>query len=192
MKKYIFHLITILIIFSSGIILGQDRKFDSHDVNIELPELAILDLEYSGKDRLISLEPSLPTEAGLPISFKEAINSDIWLNYSSIIESKNDSKRNISVQLKGNAPAGTILSLIADKDNNRGDGAIGFPTGLLVLNETPQDLIEGIGSAYTNDGVGSGHNLTYALDLSPDKGAYELLDADESKTVTVLFTISDN
>lgn len=180
------------VILSVNILFAQDKKFESHDVTLNLPEVAILDLELNPAVKYISLQPSVPNEAGLEISFAKARSSDLWLNYSSITISKFDPNRSISVYYKGQLPAGIVLYLEADKDANRGDGAMGKPTGIISLSDFPQDIITGIGSAYTADGVGRGHNLTYSLDLSPDKGAYSLLEADQSSTVMVIFTISDN
>lgn len=172
--------------------IGQDKKFESHDLNLSLPEVAILDLELNPGVKYISLQASVPTEAGLEISFAKAKSNDLWLNYSSITVSKFDPNRSISVYFKGQLPFGTVLYLEADKDASRGDGAMGNPTGLISLSDFPQDIITGIGSAYTGDGVGRGHNLSYSLSLSQDKGAYSLLDADQNSTITVIFTISDN
>jgi hypothetical protein len=177
---------------SVNILFAQDKKFDGHDITLSLPEVALLDLELNPAVKYISLQPSVPTEAGLEISFAKAKSNDLWLNYSSITVSKFDPNRSISVYFKGQLPNGTVLYLEADKDASRGDGAMGKPTGIISLSDFPQDIITGIGSSYTSDGVGRGHNLNYSLDLSPDKGSYSLLDADENTTITVIFTISDN
>ncbi len=59
---------------------GQDTNTDSHTITVEIPEVALVDIEPSAsKD--ISLEYTAPTEAGNPLV--EATNSDLWLNYSS-------------------------------------------------------------------------------------------------------------
>ena len=183
------------IMFSLGLfsttLLAQDTNNATHDVVIQIPEVALLDLESDTGDA-ITLGPTAPTEAGEAVTFPAQDNS-IWLNYSSIVGSLSEPSRNISVQITtGVTPAGTILSVTAGTDAGGGDGNVGSPVEEVVLSNEVQDIITNIGSSYTGDGVNKGHNLLYSLNLSPEAGSYALLDFDNSEAIEITYTLSDN
>ena len=68
---------------------------------------------------------------------------------------------------------------------------MGTAASEVTLSGVAQNVITGIGSAYTGDGVSNGHNLTYTLDL--DSGAsYADLDFDDSTILSITYTLSDN
>lgn len=195
MKKYI---LIILVSFTATkgfaqipIPVGMDSNTESHNVVISMPEVALLDLEATA-GTTITLSPSAPTEAGKALSF-QTTNNSIWLNYSSIIGSVTEPSRFVTVQMTSGAiPSGTYLEVTAAAYSGNGDGSVGVPTPAIALNATPQNIINTIGSAYTGDGVNNGHNLSYKLDLLPDAGSYALLDFDDSTTVEITYTLSDN
>jgi hypothetical protein len=175
---------------STGV-YAQDTKQDVHKLEIRIPEVAILDLESVNKTLDFGLTGTAPTEAGMPINFEKVSNSDLWLNYSSIIGSKSDPSRNVTVQITdGAVPSGLELIVSASKDTGGGEGTMGSPTGELVLSGSAQDIITGVGSAYTGNGVKVGHNLTYSLRTK--RGAYAELDFDQNNSVVILYTLSDN
>jgi len=84
-----------------------------------------------------------------------------------------------------------ILSVVADKDAGAGDGTMGTPTNSLVLDNKAQNIITGVGSAYTGNGPTRGHRLTYTLALDSKKGAYANLDFDQANTMAITYTLSD-
>ena len=171
---------------------AQDTDSDSHDITISVPEVAILDIEPSAsKD--ISLTPTAPTEAGNPISFATAENTSLWLNYSSIIGTTTEASRLITVAITGGTvPAGLDLTVQAAADAGTGAGTMGTAAGgALTLTGVAQNIVTAIGSCYTNTPENNGHNLTYKIILESG-GDYADLDFDDSATVTVTYTISDN
>ncbi|NND05997.1 MAG: hypothetical protein HKN87_06440 [Saprospiraceae bacterium] len=171
--------------------LAQDDKDDVHNVIITLPEVALLDLE-AASGTSISLGPDAPNEAGQALDFSAESNSDIWVNYSSIIGRKTEPSRNITVQItSGKIPAGLQLSVVANADAGMGDGRMGKPTSAVTLSEKAQDIIEGVGSAYTGNGVSKGHQLTYTLALSKEEGSYAKLDFDNSNSLGITYTLTD-
>ncbi len=172
--------------------MAQDTKVDNHDVTITIPEVALLDLEVATGSKNITLAATAPTEAGNAISFAGATNSTLWMNYSSIKRAVVDPSRKVTVAYTGTVPAGTVLKVVAASDAGGGAGTVGTPAAVLNLSTTSQDFITGIGSAYTGTGASKGHNLTYTLDLAAAAGSYALLDAANSGTVTVTYTLSDN
>lgn len=170
---------------------AQDDNDDAHNVVIKLPEVALLDLESSA-GTAISLGPDAPTEAGEALDFSEETNSDIWINYSSIIGSKTEPSRDITVQItSGKVPEGLELTAIAAKDAGMGDGSMGTPTAKIILDNSAQEIIKGVGSAYTGNGVSKGHQLTYQLALNEKQGSYAKLDFDNSNTLAITYTLTD-
>jgi len=178
-----FFLVFALVLFITGASYGQDSGTDSHTITVGIPEVALVDVEPSAsKD--ISLDYTAPTEAGLALT--EATNSDLWLNYSSIKSTTNPT-RSVTVKISQTI-GGADLKVSAASDNGAGDGTVGTPGAEITLTTTDQILVSGIGSCYTGDGVSSGHNLTYSLDLG---GTYADLEAASSSPVTVTYTISN-
>jgi hypothetical protein len=178
-------------IFVSAGAYAQDTRTDAHKVEIRIPEVAILDLESVNKSLSFGLTANAPTEAGLPLNFEKVGNSDLWLNYSSIIGSKSDPSRDVTVQIiEGSIPSSIELVVSAGKDTGGGEGRMGEPAGEIVVDGSAQKIITGVGSAYTGNGVKNGHNLTYTLRAK--RGAYAELDFDTSNAVMITYTLSDN
>ena len=193
MKSFdkVFFIVSLALILGVNNSFAQDDNDDVHNVIISLPEVALLDLEAAAGTS-ISLGPDAPNEAGQALDFSAETNTDIWINYSSIIGRKTEPSRNITVQItSGKIPDGLLLSVLANADAGMGDGKMGKPTSAVVLSEKAQELIEGVGSAYTGNGVSKGHQLTYTLALSKERGAYAKLDFDNSNTLGITYTLTD-
>ena len=172
---------------------AQDTNTDSHALTVNIPEVALLDLE-ADLGTSITLEATAPTEAGLGADVNDS-DDTIWVNYSSIVNGTQDASRNVTVEISaGTVPGGTMITLqAAAYSGSSGDGTQGTAGSAVTLSSTAQDIITAIGSCYTGDGVSSGHQLTYTLALdSTDPDAYSKLDADDSNTLTVLYTLTDN
>lgn len=192
MKNRNFQKIIIILLAGLGMmeVSAQDNTV-VQNVMIEIPEVAMLDLE-GGQGKDIRFAPERPTEAGLPVDFNRQSNTDLWINYSSIVNRRTEPSRDIKVQItSGKIPAGMVLQVKAGQDAGRGDGKTGAPAGTINLDATAQSLITGVGSAYTGNGKGSGHQLTYRLALSDENGAYSKLDLDESASVSIMYTLTD-
>lgn len=170
--------------------MAQDTNKDKHNIDIKIPEVALLDIETKA-ERTITFEGKAPTEAGLAVSFGETPNKDLWLNYSSIVGSKTEKARDVTVQItSGVVPSGLTLEVAAEKDAGEGAGTFGTPAGTLVLTSAAQKIITGVGSCYTGTGPNKGHNLSYLVKL--DNAKYGDLDFDQSGTVEVTYTLTDN
>ncbi len=190
--KHLNKFLLVAFLATSFAVNAQDDDDDVHDVVISIPEVALVDLE-AASGTSINLGPTAPTEAGLPLDFSAQTNSDIWLNYSSIMSTANDPTRDISALISsGTLPSGMSIDVTAAGDAGNGDGTMGASAGAVTLSGVGQNVITGIGSSYTGDGVNNGHNLTYALALGLGAGAYALLDADDATTIQITYTISDN
>lgn len=170
---------------------AQDDKDDNHTVQINIPEVAILDLEgASGTAVVLSVEA--PKEAGLAVDFSNAKDSSVWMNYSSIVGSKTEASREVSAKISnGSVPSGMLLKVTAAKDAGAGDGTVGASAGQITLDNKDQTVVSKIGSCYTGDGANKGHNMYYSLELDPKSGSYSKIDFDEATTLTILYTISN-
>ena len=85
MKKSV--LITVFVVLAASVnIYAQDDSDAAHSISINIPEVALLDLEGGSS---ITLTPDVPTEAGEAFDFSAATDNSIWVNYSSIVASGN-------------------------------------------------------------------------------------------------------
>ena len=182
-----------LIVFTAKGAFAQDTNTDTHTVTIGIPEVALLDLE-SATGTAITLNGTAPSEAGEAMVFN-AKNSDIWINYSSIVGSKSDPSRNVTVQITdGQVPDGLVLSVVAAQDAGKGDGTMGKAEkdAIALSTKKADKIIDGVGSAYTGNGAKKGHNLTYTLTLDSSKGSYAKVDFDQAQTLSITYTLSDD
>lgn len=167
---------------------GDDRD-DSHTISITVPEVALLDLESAlTKDFAASFTHS--GEAGDPIVAPDN-HSSIWLNYSSILKPTSPTQgRNISVIASAIVP-GVTIHVVASIASPNGKGALGSPSGVLTLSASAQNIITGVGSAYTVSGVNNGHLLTYTF-LAEDGNYAALRSGVTAPPITVTYTLADN
>ncbi|WP_247234441.1 hypothetical protein [Telluribacter sp. SYSU D00476] len=188
MKKFCYTLFSVLSVsfFAHNAIAQNDNNTANHNVAITIPEVALLDIETSAS-RNITLQAKHSTEAGDPISFEGVTNSDLWLNYSSIVSTANVSRK-ITAQLTGSVPAGVQLKVVAGNSVSGGGTRGTSVANGVTLTSTPQDLVTGIGSSYTDNGPEKGHQLTYSLSLV-DASSYGDLRFDQSNQVEVTYTI---
>lgn len=177
---------------------AQDNGTDNHKVNVMIPQIALLDIETSAGSKDIVLSVAAPTEAGEGIVLTGATNNALWLNYTSIVN-KNVSSANItrkvSVKISnGTVPGGLDLKVASAAATADGKGTKGTAVGsALTLSGTDQDIITAIGSAWTGNGSGKGHQLTYSLAESNSGNSFNLLDNDLDDTqLTITYTISEN
>ncbi|MCB0734288.1 MAG: hypothetical protein H6608_08620 [Flavobacteriales bacterium] len=191
MKRKLFAMAILGVAFTT-IANAQDNETDDHTVQIEIPEVAILDLEAKSSTS-ITLTVDAPTEAGLPVSFANAKDSSVWINYSSIVGSTTEASRTVSAKISsGTVPGGMLLKVTAAADAGNGDGTVGASAGQITLASKDQTVVAKIGSCYTGDGASNGHNLYYSLELDPTAGSYADIDFDDATTLTIMYTISNN
>ncbi len=190
MKKITFILTAILLTVFSKEAMSQDQNTDDHNVKVNIPEVALLDIEPTNNS--ITLAPEAPTEAGEFLDFSNATNNSLWLNYSSVVGSTTEPSRKVGVAItSGSVPSGMDLYVSAAKVAT-GEGSTGSPVGKVKLSEKTTDLVTGIGSCYTENGENFGHQLSYALALSGDDDAVASIDFDDATTLTITYTLTDN
>lgn len=152
--------------------------------SLTLPSVALLDLEsLVNRNLIMSFNP--PLEAGSAISPPES-NSSLWLNFSSAVTISQT--RRVTVQASGVLPAGISISVNAAGPSGSGAGTRGVAVGSLVLSNSTQNIITGIGGAYTGNGAGNGFQLTYQVSAVSN---YSALRSDYF-TLNVIYTLTDN
>ena len=170
------------------VVLGDDNTA-AHTVGIEIENLAIINIESTGNGNSndITMNPSAPTEAGDAVSFSGITNSNLWLNYSSIVSS--GKTRSVSASISNDLPGGVSLKVAAGDVSEHGKGDKGDANNSAqMLTSGGVDVITGIGSCYTGKGPNKGSNLTYTLDM--DEDSYNEL-YQGSYSVTITYTITD-
>mgnify|MGYP000636578273 CR=1 FL=1 len=179
-----------ILLLSSPLIAFAQNNNDNHSVQVSIPEVALVDIEgTSGTSITLSVEA--PSEAGQPADLTNAKDSSLWLNYSSVIGSQTEPRREVYAKItQGTVPSALKLRVFASPDAGNGDGFMGTPTNEKTLTTNDKRIIKNIRTSYTGNGVGSGHRLNYRLKLRNNK--YHKFDFDESTTLTVLYTITDS
>lgn len=189
MKQKVIAITFALLAFTADIVAQGDNSNASHAVTINVPEVALIDIE--GGTGSINLSIDAPTEAGSPVDLSNATNNDLWLNYSSIVSRRR--RRSVTAKISsGNMPQGLLLKVSAGAySGHHGDGRMGQPVGEITLSTAGQTIINSIGSCYTGNGSNNGHNLTYRLELDGSSGSYAQLE-DASTNITIQYTITDD
>lgn len=165
---------------------AQDDADDSHQIIVEIPTVALIDIEPAGnKNITASFTQAIPLEAGEKIT-APANNNTLWLNYSSIQTGAKTKRVDVSAD---ELVPGVDIHVVAAAAADAGAGTKGTQTGGFNLTTGPQILINGIGSAYTLSGSGNGHQLTYSF--SADDTNYGTLRSGP-KTVVVTYTLAEN
>ena len=197
MKKLFLIFATVLFTYGvSRAIVSDDTNEATHEVYITVPTVALVDVENSsGQEDDISFsfnEADLVNEAGSALNFGSLTNTDLYLQYTSLVGSS--STNIITAELGStNLPDGLSLKLKAASgiSGDSGTGNLGSGTGefATLSSSSAQEIVSSIGSCYTGSGGAYGHQLTFELEIGDNNEAYQALTAD-SYQVTVLYTIT--
>ena len=182
--------LSLFIIFSTAVGFAQDDADDFHTVVISIPAVALVDIESTGGSNNLTLGFDAPTEAGDPL-MDPTDDTSLWLNYSSI-KSVAGTTYTVSVSLNAVLPGVDINVTAGTASTGGGDGTLGLVTSAgVTLTTGEQTIVSTIGSSYTGDGSGNGHNLTYSVDgATTGNASYANLVANTGETVTVTYTIT--
>lgn len=153
----------------------------THPINFTLPEIALVDVEP--EMQAITLSLINVNEAGAPIN--AVTDNSKWVNYTSAVPQFTN--RSITAQLSGGTlPNGVVLTLTAANPSGSGSGTLGASAGTVTLSNTPVVIINGIGGAYTGNGVNNGHQLTYTLKITDLQNL-----TIGTTSLSVIFTLTD-
>jgi len=187
MKKFAFTLAVALV--SGTVAFAQDDQDDNHQISFSVPATSILDIEGPSGNNSINFTPEAITEAGNAFDFNLSDNT-LWLNYSNIKSTANTTRK-VTVGMTNDLPTGMSLTVSAGTDAGNGNGLKGTPNAgaITLANGSTSTIINGIGSAYTGNGINNGHQLTY--NLAFDETEFQSLSADLNESVTITYTIAD-
>lgn len=151
------------------------------NVGLNLPSIAMLDIENSGS---INLSFTSPSEAGSPL-INNSTNNSAWLNFTSALGI--GKSRSVSVQIASGSNSGYEIILQPQAYSGGGAGQLGNRIPSINLSNTPQKVVNNIGGAFTGSGLGSGYNLKYSLAIT-NYGALRK----ENTTFTIIYTLTDD
>lgn len=160
MKKLTFAIFALLGLSTIGA-FAQDSPTDAHTITITIPNVTLLDIEPGGSTNINQVFVA-PTEAGLTL-VAPAANSGLWLNYTSVVPS--GVNRKIVVKYTTAALGGVSVKVTPGAPIITGGGSGGLSGGPVTLTTADQSIVTGIASVFTGNGINSGVNLTYDLDV---------------------------
>lgn len=173
--------LTFIVLLFAGLVCNAQS---SVAVNVSLPTVTLLDIEPS--TAAITLALQTPIEAGFPVTVPSD-NSTKWLNFTSAVAV--GGSRKVTAQVtSGTIPNGLRLKLSLSSYTGTGAGSLGSPVTSIYLSAAAQNIITGIGGAYTGNGSNNGYNLTYGLEINN----YSQLRYNASGTLTITYTLMDN
>lgn len=163
----------------------------SHSVKIALPEVTLINI-VSSTNNVVLLKGEVTTEAGKPVVFNQTDKS-IWINYSSIIGSKTEPNRNVSVEIsEGFVPIGLELAIKVSKDIGLGNGKMGKPIEeKQELSHNPIIIITEIESSNTGVGANKGYNVEYSLSRKNENSTFDKIDFNKASSLIITYTLSD-
>jgi len=152
-----------------------------------LPEVALVDIEPDGDNRVqFTVLPD--SESGNAPTVEHSTDNSLWLNYSSALPATQNSRSITAEVAQGVVPRGIKLFLEASEFSGNGGGSPGQTAGPIELSNQPRPVISGIGNCYTGDGVGSGHQITLAIEIAD----YTAIESAGETSFVVLYTLTDN
>lgn len=164
---------------------NNDKSTATHSVSIEVPTVAIINSEASS----ISPSPEINSfEAGEAVDFETVTNSDLCLNYPSIVNEGNPGT--ISASTSGNSPSSVGLYVKASDYQGNGKEQTGKVVNVVEKKELTTNVIHDIKNCHTGNGVNNDHNITYSLKVK-DQNSYRNINAG-SYSATVTYTITGN
>jgi hypothetical protein len=175
MKRFTY--LIVLFTIAGGLLYGLSDTA-SHDVTLQVNEIALIDLNSTASITLTTNPPAAGGEDPVGDS-----DSSKLLQYTSLVAT--GTTRSISVQWGAldTAPAGTSLLLEAvSVPLNCGSAA-----GQITISSVAQNLITNIESCATGIGA-NGASLTYTFSVDDVNS----LVVGDTQTVTVTFTLTDS
>lgn len=166
---------------------GSAQSQASLMFNLNLPDIALIDVEPKENNNItLSVPPPVRAGEGLDVSLVR--NEELWINYTTSRRS-NGAYRSVQVAMDGIVPAGMRIKLSASaRAAGKGGGVFGSPGGSLTLGSSPQTLISGIGGCFTGNGVNSGHQLVFTLEVTD----YALIEQVQDANLLLTYTLVDN
>ena len=158
-----------------------------HKVSVTIPEVALLAIHSDFADGTEFYSTST-NSAGGSIQFNQPNKSGNWINYSSVIN--RNQHRKITATITGEVPPGLILKLNVSECRGNSMGEVGQGHRSVKLSNNPTEIISGIGSGFTGNGVENGHHVQYEMEVN-NKDFYTNSQKNKN-SVYVVFTLTDD
>ena len=178
-KVKILVLMSSLVVALSG--LGLAQVTDAHQVTMQVQDVALLAI-IGGN---ITLTIGAPGTPGLPPG--DATNSTCRLQYTALVPLSQNRSITVAWDSGNVAPAGTQLSVTATPAGLGSGATEGASAGSVIISDSPQPVVTGIGSCYTGTGGTDGAQLAYLLDITNGS----LLVSGETQVAIVTYTLTD-
>lgn len=159
----------------------SQNNVKAHSVSFTLQPIALLSLSSSSSLN-VNLNFQAPTDAGVSL-ITPSSSTTTWLNFTSAVPG---GSRVISVHSSAVIPSNIKLTLEVSGPVGSGGGNRGGSVGSVEISNVQQNIITGIGGAYTGVGAGNGYQLKYTATILQ----YEGLKA-QSLPLLILYTLSD-
>ncbi len=176
----------LFLIFVSLTSFAQTKA--EHDINVNIPEVALVALHSESEDA-INFMATAPNIAGQEVQLIENEHPGFWINYTSVV--RNNQRRKVTATVQGEIPAGFEIVLQASEGRGNGKGQLGNPKNKVTLSNMPVDVITGIGTCYTGQGIQNGHLLSYSIGLINDNDLYSQIYQSES-SLQIIYTLTDD
>lgn len=158
-----------------------------HKACITIPKVALLSIHSDFTDGT-EFYSTAPNSAGGSIQFNQPNRSGNWINYSSVINRYQ--YRKITAKITGEVPQGLIIKLNVSECRGKSMGEVGQGHRSVKLSNNPTEIISGIGSGYTGNGVENGHHVLYDIEVN-NKDFYTNSPKNNT-SVYVVFTLTDD
>nr|WP_319511490.1 hypothetical protein [uncultured Draconibacterium sp.] len=187
MKKVTFLIVAVLVFGVANFAMADghgDKKSASHGLNISIPTHAMIAL--AGPSNMdINFEAVAAEVAGGKVEFKQTNSTELWLNYSSIV---NKNKENSISAEVSDLPEGLEIEVAVSASAASGKKGHTGTGSTQKLGKTGIEVVDGIESCYTGSGENKGHSLVYSVRAVDND--YEKIVA-ENHNLTITYTITE-
>lgn len=159
--------------------------------DLDIRPISVMDLEADGGSSNIVFNLTASSEAGTVFSSNPvATSTKIWLNYSCANPVVGSRHIDISIA-SGDIADGFELQLDVGSASVGGGGTKGTANpSTITISEVAQNVVTGIQSAYTGNGVLNGHQLTFSLHYI--SAQFNQISHTNSNVLTLTYTLVDD
>lgn len=180
----IFALLLFILIAGKAFSQWGDARINAR---LSLPQIALVDIE-PGFNNSVHFTISPPVESGNSAVIQQSSGESLWLNYSSALPNRQNSRSIIAEISNGIFPEGINFFIEASRYTGNGGGQLGESAGKINITSQPKPIITNLGNCFTGDGVNSGHRLNFFMEIND----YSKVHSIEETAFTILYTITDN
>lgn len=162
---------------------SDDKKNATHALSINIPTHAMVAIVGSSTD--VTFQAQAAVTVGDKVTFNQTSTSQLWLNYSSIVNGGNSNTISAKVS---ELPEGMTIDVAVS--NSAASGKKGH-TGkgyTKTLTTGGVQVVDNIKSCFTGSGESLGHSLDYSVNV--DETNYDKIVA-ATHNLTITYTITE-